>query len=154
MALAAPRLTDQQKGHIYACVSVGCDRAAACKVARCTMRQLRNELEQDTEFSEELLRLEGATELHRMRTLHNAAKEEKHWRAATWWLEQKAKKRFSRRQAKQVTTVELQQYLGEMIDLMFSEVASDEDRDRVVARLSEMAHAIQADLPAEEDEQP
>lgn len=152
MASTAPRLTDQQKGHIYACVSVGCDRSTACKVARCSTRQLRNELKQDTKFCEELLRLEGAAELHRMRTLHNAAGEEKNWRAATWWLEQKTKKRFSRRRAKQVTTVELQQYLGELVDLMFSEVTSDEDRDRVSARLLEMAHAMQTDLPAEEDE--
>ena len=88
-----------------------------------------------------------------MRTVHNAAGDEKYWRAATWWLEQKAKKRFSRCGARQVTTVEQQKYLGELIDVIFSEVTDDEDRERVLARLSEMANAIQSDPPPEEDKQ-
>jgi hypothetical protein len=145
-------LTDIQKQQLYTCVSIGCDRAAACEVAGCTAQQLQQELELGPEFAEQLLRHEGGAEVLRMRTVHDALADAKNWRAAAWWLEQKAKKRLSRRNARQVSTVELQQYLGELIDLIVSEVRTEEDRERVLARLAEMANAIEADLPVEDDQ--
>lgn len=145
MPESTPPLTTEQKNAICHMVLMGCERESAAQAMRCSTAQLRQQVADDPEFSEELLRSEGMAEWHRMKAVHKAAEDEKHWRAATWWLEQKSKRRRSQANAQQVTTKELQQYLAELIDVIFSCVKCEEDRDRVLQRLTEMAQLIEAD---------
>ena len=147
-------ITSEQKKAILKMVAVGCERNVAAKAMQVTPSQLRRQLNSDPDFAAELLRNEGAAELQRMTTLHKAGKDVKHWRAASWWLEQKAKKRQARSRAKQVTTREMQAYLAELIDEIFSGVKCDEDRERVLQRLAEMANALDARVEEPDENQP
>ncbi len=134
-------------------VQMGCERASAAQAMRATIVQLQKQMEDDSEFAQELLRSEGMAELHRMKAVHKAAEDEKHWRAATWWLEQKAKRRRNRNSSKPVTTKDLQEYLKELIEVIFTSVNCEEDRDRVLMKLAEMAQMAEAE-PDETHEEP
>lgn len=137
-------ISENQKNSMLQMIRMGCDRAEAAKTMYVGAARLHRELKRDSEFAQELLRAEGAAELHRMNTLHKAADDVKHWRAATWWLEQKAKKRFARKRTRHATTRDMQQYLAELVDVIFSGVKCEEDRERVLQRLAEMANALDA----------
>lgn len=130
------------KNTLRAMISTGCDREMAAKGVGWTMERLREILGDDPEFAEELLRAEGQAEYHRMRNLHNATKEEKHWRAATWWLERRARSRYAR-QSRALTTVEIQELVDEMVDMVFLDVTREADRERLVTSLAEFALALE-----------
>jgi hypothetical protein len=147
----AVQLNKDQKRRISAMLCVGCERATAARAVGLTPRDVQAEVERDPEFAKELLRSEGTAELHRMKTVHNAASDEKYWRAATWWIEQKAKKRLARRKGKQVTAVETHDFLSELEDIVFAEMHRDDERDRLLIRLYELAHREDATLEATEE---
>ena len=130
---------------------VGCDRATAARAVGVKPRDVQAQVERDPDFAKELLRSEGTAELHRMKTVHNAASDEKYWRAATWWIEQKTKKRLARRKGKQVTAVEIHDFLSELQDIVFAEMHRGDERDRLLIRLYELAHVEDAALEAPEE---
>lgn len=133
-------------------VLMGCERASAAQAMRATTAQLQKQIEDDSEFAQELLRSEGMAQFHRIKAVHKAAEDEKHWRAATWWLEQKEKRRRNQASGKRVTSRELQQYLTELIEVIFLNVSCEEDRDRVLMRLAEMAQMTESE-PDESSEE-
>lgn len=130
----------EEKATLRAMTAMGCDREMAAKGVGWTVGQLRHVLGDDPEFAQVLLRAEGQAELHRMRILHNATKDEKHWRAATWWLERRAQNRYARRISRSVTTVEIQEFIDELVDIVFAEVTREADRERLVTSLAALAH--------------
>lgn len=148
------QLDKDQKRLIGRMLGIGCDRDSAARAVGVSVRVLQAEVERDPEFAQELLRSEGTVELHRMKTVHNAASAEKYWRAATWWIEQKAKKRLARRRGKRVTAVETHDFLCQLEHIVLSEVQRDDDRERLLLRLYELHHQDDAALEAAESEEP
>jgi len=131
-------------------LSMGCDRETACSALGVTVEQLQAAQQANPGFSRRMLKAEGRAEVHRMHVLHLATKDEKNWRAATWWLERRSRQRLDSRKSKSISTVELQKFIEGLADILYKAVTSEEDRERVVRRLSEVAHAIEAELAEEE----
>jgi len=127
-------------------VSMGCDRETAYKYLGVTAAELRNELEQDQNFKKQLLRAEATSEFHHMRNMHNATKDEKHWRASVWWLERRSPERYARRAPDAVTEAQLRQIIEALADAIAGEVANHEDRHRLLERLTQVAQRLQDDL--------
>ena len=77
-----------------------------------------------------------------MRTVQNAAKDEKNWRAAVWWLERRSPERFGSRGAGTVTSRHLKTFLTLVGDCLNSEIRDVADRDRVIVRLKEIQSMV------------
>ena len=72
----------EQKSRCCVLISMGCSRETACKYLGLSATDLRRELQLDWEFRAQLLRAEATPEFNHMRNLHQAAKDEKNWRAS------------------------------------------------------------------------
>lgn len=140
-------LTDDQKREFCLIVLIGCDRETASKYLGCTLRQLQGALQQDSQFAKQLARAEATPEFIHMRNLHNAAKDEKHWRVSVWWLERCAPERYARRSPDTISAAQLRQIIKQLADAIAGEVASRDDRQRLLARLASIARDVEGDEP-------
>jgi len=138
-------LTEDQKREFCLIVLIGCDRETATKYLGCSLRQLQSALQQDPQFVKQLARAEATPEFIHMRNLHNAAKEEKHWRASVWWLERCAPERYARRSPDAISAAQLRQIIKQLADAIAGEVASRDDRQRLLTRLASIAQAVEGD---------
>ena len=135
--LISTRLTAEQQGQVYGILSVGCDRETAANYIGCSLADIVRAMRQDAEFGASVRRTEAAAELSHMRTVQNAAKDEKNWRASVWWLERRSPERFGSRSAGAVTTRHLKAFLTIIGESLHNEIHNAEDRERVMARFEQ-----------------
>jgi hypothetical protein len=139
---ATSELTAEQKGQIYGILSVGCDRETAANFIGCTLADIVRAMRSDADFNASVRRTEASAELQHMRTVQNAAKDEKNWRAAVWWLERRSPERFGSRSAGIVTSRHLKAFLTLVGDCLNSEIRDAADRERVIVRLKEIQSMV------------
>lgn len=130
------QLTAEQQGQVLGILSVGCDRETAAGFIGCTPAEIARAMQGQPTFGAAVRRTEAAAELTCMRTIHEAAKEVKIWRAAVWWLERRSPERFASRGPGTVTTRQLRVFLTIIGDLLNEEIHDLDDRKRVLARLN------------------
>lgn len=135
-------LTEKQKQEAALVLSVGCDRETAAKYVGCAIDELVESARRDDGFAAALRKSEAGVELAHMRNIQQAAKDEKHWRASVWWLERLAPERFARRDAGVVTRRELAGLLSTIASGIAAEVRHEDDRQRVLDKLTEVAHTL------------
>ncbi len=135
-------LTDDQKREATLIISVGCDRETAAKYVGCTPASLEETAHADPAFAVALRRAEAGCELAHMRNLQQAARDERHWRASVWWLERRAPERYARRDVGAVSRRELVRFLGAVASGIAGVVRHEEDRQRVLDKLSELANSF------------
>ena len=131
-------ITPTQQRALRAMVAMGCDHEMGAKALGVTPEELDDLLSRDPQFAQELWQAEGQAEFHHMRTLHAAAKDEKYWRAATWWLERRAKRYASRPRTPQLSPALLDQYLETLAEILLEEVRDPAVQRRVLARLADL----------------
>lgn len=100
--------TDQQK-QLLGALMLGADLARAAAYVRTTPDQVRSFAEEHPDFQTELDRATAAAEVTHLRTIAEAAKEVKNWRASVWWLRHAFPDRYNRR-PHQVNAAELREY--------------------------------------------
>ena len=126
--LISSELTAEQQGQVYGILSVGCDRETAANYIGCSLADIVRAMRQDAEFGASVRRTEAAAELSHMRTVQNAAKDEKHWRASVWWLERRSPERFGSRSAGAVTSRHLKAFLTIIGESLHNDIHNAEDR--------------------------
>jgi hypothetical protein len=129
-----PCLTDEQKGRVCGVLSVGCDRQTAADFIGCSITDIGRAMQQDSEFAAHIRRTEAGCEVEHMRTIQQAAKDVKNWRASVWWLERHSPERFGSRGAGAATPRLLKLFAKRMIDVLSAEFSTDEAKYRVIAR--------------------
>ena len=139
------RFSEEQKRECCLMISIGCDRETACNYLGKTAGELRDQLRRDATFRRQLLRAEATPEFNHMRNLYNAAKEEKHWRASVWWLERRAPERYARRAPDALTATQLRLVIEELGETIVGEVSDSQDRQRLLARLIQIAEKVRDD---------
>ncbi len=139
------RFTDDQKRECCLMISMGCDRETACNYLGMTAEELRYELRLDEAFCRQMLRAEATPEFNHMRNLYKAAKDEKHWRASVWWLERRAPERYARRAPDSLTASQIRQVIEELAETIVGEIDDPQDRQRLLARLVQIAEKIRND---------
>ncbi len=137
--------TEEKKREFCLMISIGCDQETAGKYLGCTPRKLQEALKLDSQFARQLARAEATPEFNHMRNLHNAAKDEKHWRVSVWWLERCASDRYARRNPEAISPAQLRQVIKELGEAIVGEIASPDDRRRLLTRLAEIAQGIEGD---------
>jgi len=146
-------LTDEQKDHVCGILSTGCDRQTAATAVGCSPTDISRAIQQDELFAERVRRAEATAELHHMRNVHTAARDEKHWRASVWWLERRSPEHYARREPGTVTIPQLQAFVTTLSDALLEVVHDDATRKRLVARLDQLAHSLE-ESPLAPDRQP
>jgi hypothetical protein len=132
-----PTITDEQKGQICGILSVGCDRESAANFVGCRPADICRAMLRDSAFAAQVRRTEASCELGHMRTVQEAAKEPKNWRASVWWMERRAPDRFGPRGAGQVTLRQLDEFLNVVADIVCDEIECRDDQQRVLGRMGE-----------------
>jgi hypothetical protein len=135
-------LTDEQQGRICGVLSVGCDWTTAARIAECSLADIRRAMRHDAEFAKSVRRSEAGAELSHMRTIQEAAKDAKNWRASVWWLERHAPERFGARRADAVTATQLKAYIGILADIVVGEERSGASRADILGRLKSFAESV------------
>jgi hypothetical protein len=140
------QLTDEQKGQICGILSVGCDRHTAANFVGCSLADIRRAMQQDATFAADVCRAEAGAELHHMRTVQQATKEEKNWRASVWWLERRSPERFGPRGPGVVTARQLKAFIEILADALREDVRNSDDRQQVIKRLKSLADSVDRTL--------
>jgi hypothetical protein len=135
-------LTDEQKGRICGVLSVGCDWTTGAHIVGCSLADIRRAMQHDPQFSTSVRRSEAHAELSHMRTIQEAAKDAKNWRASVWWLERRAPERFGSRKAGAVTARQLKAYIGVLADVLAGRDAVGGSREETLARLKAFAESV------------
>lgn len=135
--LLQPQLTDEQKANICGILSVGCDRETAANYVGCRSSDISRAMLRDHAFAAQLRRTEAGCELGHMRTVQEATKEAKNWRASVWWMERRAPDRFGLRGAGHVTLRQLDEFLNVVADIVCDEVECRDGQQRVLGRMGE-----------------
>jgi len=91
----------------------------------------------DHAFAAHVRRTEAGCELGHMRTVQEATKEVKNWRASVWWMERRAPERFGPRGAGEVTLRQLDEFLNVVADIVCDEIECRDDQQRVIVRMGE-----------------
>lgn len=126
------------RGRIIGMVLMGCDLEIAAHTVGWSEQRLKKECDKNPQFAADLALREGSVELHHMKNVHKAGEDVKHWRASTWWLTRKSAERRERRLGRSIALDDLHVWVEEIIDTIWAEVTSAEDRDRLTLRLLQM----------------
>ncbi len=130
-------LSAEQKAQVYGILSVGCDRETAANFVGCSPSAIVRAMRNDPGFATTVRRTEATAELSHMRTVQNATKDEKNWRASVWWLERRSPERFGSRSAGTVTARHLKAFLTILGEGLNSDIHDAADRERVMSRFKE-----------------
>lgn len=133
---------EKDKGRVLGMVFMGCDAEVAARSVGWTEKQFAEQLARDPVFAQDLALNEGNAELHHMKTVHTAAKEPKNWRASAWWIARRTARRRDDKLAGAISISAIQQFLEDLVDIVFQEVTDEECCDRLVARVLSMANQI------------
>lgn len=134
-----PSLSAEQKHEVCLIVSIGCALDTAARYAGCRPDAIGTAVLEDPAFARDLARAEAGIELAHMRAVQQAARDERHWRASAWWLERKSPDHYARRQADAVSPAELKTVLTKLSEAIAAEIASPDERRRLLRRLEQVA---------------
>lgn len=148
------RLTAEQKREATLIAAVGCDRETAAKYVGCSPASLDEALRDDADFAKEMRRAEAGCELAHMRNVQQAARDERYWRASVWWLERLAPERYARRDADTLSRREVARFLAAVAAAIADVVRHEDDRHRVLEKLSDLAEVFTDPLLIEPPHKP
>jgi hypothetical protein len=135
-------LTDEQKARICGVLTIGCDWQTAADLVGCTFAEIRRAMQADAGFAVSVRRAEARAELAHMRTVQDAAKEAKNWRASVWWMERHAPDRYGPRGAGEITARQLKAFTALMADILAGDASSPDSRQQLLARLSQLNDSV------------
>lgn len=135
-------LNSEQQGRVCGVLSMGCDWTTAANLVGCSLAAIRRSIESDAEFANDVRRAEAQAELGHMRTIHEAAKDAKNWRASVWWLERRAPERFGSRRAGVVTAKQLKAFIAVLADVLAGEEQVVASRADMLVRLQAFAESV------------
>ncbi len=150
--LSSP-LTAEQKVKICTVLSVGCDRQTAADYTGCSLADIRNTMDRDDTFFNEVRHAEAQAQFRHMLTVQEASHANKEWRASVWWLERRYPERFGRR-AGAVTVTQIRSFIVILGDLVRDGVSDDEQRERLISRLKGLSDDVDKLLRADDIELP
>ncbi len=144
----APRrgiLDDGKRREICAILAVGCTRAIAARYVGCHPDTIRRTAQRDEVFGLAIERAETKHEIKHLSNINKAAQEGRYWRAAAWRWSGKYPARYAQRDPALFTAEQVSQVLGQFADAILEEVPGEEDRQRIVSRLTSLTEALAGD---------
>ncbi len=131
-------LNQSQQREILAILSVGCSRKAAARFAGCTAAAISRQAKGNPDFAAKLRRAEQNLEIESMRTVFNAAKQDKYWRASAWVLERKDPETFQKLKPDAIPAAYLNEIYDKIIEIILEEFPSAKQRKGFLKRLQSL----------------
>ncbi len=128
-------LDGYKRREILAILAAGGTRPMAAKYVGCTSKTIQNTAQRDPKFAEELRRRTHESEIGYLQNIRNAARDERHWRAAAWALERICPERYGPRRPHTVTVEQVKELLAQFAEIIVEEVPVAEFRKRILKRL-------------------
>jgi hypothetical protein len=146
--------TPQQRSQFLAALTLGCEVEVAAELVSVPFAELQAERRRDPAFDAEIGSRIAHVELHHLRNLHSAAKETRHWRVSTWWLERRIPERYA--PPSRTGARDSEQKLLALAELIAHNVSDEATRAELLDELSRLAQESDnlADANAPEETTP
>lgn len=128
-------LSEIKQREILALLSVGCSRRTAARYVNCTQKAIDELAQESAEFASRLHRAEANLEIESVKTVFNAAKQEKYWRASAWVLERKSPQEFLKLKPDTVPSSLLDALLNRIVSLLVEECPAAVQRKGLLKKL-------------------
>jgi hypothetical protein len=129
--------TPQQRSQFLAALTLGCEVEVAAELVSLPFAELQAERRRDPAFDAEIRSRIAHVELHHLRNLHSAAKETRHWRVSTWWLERRIPERYA--PPSRTGVRESEQKMLALAELIAQNVSDEATRAELLEELSRLA---------------
>ncbi len=138
-----PALDEVKQREVCAVLAMGGSRAVAAQYVGCHVITIRRRAKRDPDFALALERAVSQHEITNLANINKAGKDGRYWRAAAWALERAYPERYGARKPRTVTVDQLGKVLSQFADSILENVTDDEQRRRILERLSELAGQFQ-----------
>ena len=130
-------LSQNKLDEIVAIAAIGCSRRVAAERSGYTEDDLHETTLQNPEFAARLGEAEHRTEIGLINRIHDAAKEEKNWRAAAWALERINSDDFGRRRPDTITRKQCHDIRSRLVTHITQDVTDEKLRESLIQHANE-----------------
>ena len=131
------KFTQKEQDEVLKLLSAGCSRTTAARCVRRSPTTLRNEILENPEFAEQVVKAEEGTELYYLARIRSAAQKEQYWRAAAWVLERRLPERYGSKKPETLTVEQVQKFMTTCMQIIAEELPDEELRTKILDRLAE-----------------
>ena len=128
-------LTSQERGQVLALLSAGYSRTTAAKCIHRSPTTVQREIEECSEFAEQVAKAEEGSEMFYLSCIRRAALKEQYWRAAAWVLERRLPERYASKKPESLTAEQVQKFMAACLQIIAEELPDAEQRERIFNRL-------------------
>lgn len=140
--MSRPILDDVKRGQICAMLAVGCTRQTAAAFVGCDVSTIRRTALRDEKFAADLRHAEHGLEFLQLKNIQKAS--ERSWQASAWMLERRFPDTYAKRDPRLVTPQQVARLVAGFAETIATEITSPDDRLRVLARLQDLAAALES----------
>jgi transposase len=140
-----PVLDEARRRTIIALLMNGSSRRMAAAYVGCSPSTITRTAARDPEFAARLARAEGSAETEALALIRKAARKERYWRAAAWYLERRNPTDFAPCKRDVVTEDRLRRMLGSLATLVVKDI-SEEKFEQILDRLDQIRLAEEQDF--------
>ncbi|MCL2305232.1 MAG: hypothetical protein FWC43_07810 [Planctomycetaceae bacterium] len=141
-------LDEAKRRKIIAVLTVGASRESAAKYVGCSTTTIRNEIQRDADFAEEVRVAEESSEVYFLQKIRAAADKAQYWRAAAWALERRCPNRYAPRGAKTLSEEQVKNLISDLVEIVIPEIHDPKERRNIIRKVNGLVHAL--NLPEEE----
>ncbi|MDO4549662.1 MAG: hypothetical protein Q4C96_00245 [Planctomycetia bacterium] len=120
---------------ILAILSIGCSRRTAARYVGCSPISIQVTANKDPKFKEALAQAENNAEIESMRCIHNAAQQERYWKAATWMLERLNPEDFGKKMPDSLPPAEIAKIITRLAEIIVEEVKIPSIRKKILQKV-------------------
>ena len=132
------RLTATLKNSIVTIIAAGLSRVSACKYAGISSRQLEHLMVADKDFEFQIRKAEEEAELYYLQRIREAAKTDKSWRAAAWWLERSRPDRYAPTKPEVLTQETVLAFVSQVMQVISQELRDDDMQLRIFDNIQQL----------------
>ena len=143
-------LDDVKQREVLAILSMGCSQSMAAKYVGCSPQTIRREAARDPKFAKKLRQAKCNAELGLIKNIRKAANKEQYWRAAAWALERCFPEKYARRGPDVITSEQLAQIMGQLVERILRHVPLEKHRKDIVKDVEALARSFGRTIREEE----
>ena len=129
-------LTADERAEILALLSAGYSRTTAARYIHRKPATLRREIQECSEFAQQVARAEEGSEIFYLSCIRRAALKEQYWRAAAWVLERRLPNRYGGKKPETLTAEHVQKFMTLCLQIIAEEIPDVEHREKILNRLA------------------
>ena len=137
-----PILDGYKRREILAILGVGCKRQVAADYVGCSASTIQLTAQRDRKLAEALRRKELQSEIGYLENIRNAARQQRHWRAAAWALERLEPEKYGKRAPDAITVEQVGELMTQFAEIIVEEVPVAAFRKNILKRFDAILHSV------------